>query len=59
MTNPNQPERLPVRKRIESRLRRRHDADTEEASSEFEDFEDGDPIVDDEDSWDPDVWEEE
>lgn len=59
MTNPNQPERLPLRKRIELRQRKRHGADTEEASSEFEQFEDGDPIVDDDDAWDPDVWEDE
>ena len=59
MTNPNQPERLPLRRRIELRRRKRHAADTEEASSDFEQFEDGDPIVDDEDVWDPDTWEDE
>lgn len=59
MTNPNQSERIPVRKRIELLRRRKRAADSEEASSEFEDFEDGDPIVDDEDAWDPDVWEDE
>ena len=59
MTNPNQSEHPPVRKRIESRLRRKHAADSEEASSEFEHFEDGDPIVEDEDAWDPDEWEDE
>ena len=59
MTNPNEPERLPLRKRIELRQRKRHAADTEEASSDFEQFEDGDPIVDDEDVWDPDTWEDE
>jgi hypothetical protein len=59
MTNPNESDRLPVRKRIELRRRKRHAADTEETSSEFEQFEDGDPVVDDDDAWDPDVWEDE
>ncbi len=41
---------------VESRLPRLPADDTEEASTEFEDFEDGDPIVRDEDAWDDDEW---
>lgn len=52
--NPDHLTRL--RESVESKLPRLPAADIEEESSEFEEFEDGDPIVRDEDAWDDDEW---
>lgn len=49
-----------IREKIASGQRTRHDDDSvRQKPIEFEDFEDGDPIVDDDDAWDPEEWEDE
>ncbi len=48
--------RRPPNASVESRLPRLPNENTEEDSLEFEDFEDGDPIVRDPDEWDDDEW---
>lgn len=40
------------------RLPRQRDESIEATSTEFEDYEDGDPILPDPDAWDDDEWEE-
>ena len=58
MSNPNPPERPKVRDRILERLRRRRADDIEAGTpSEFTEFNDGDPIEQEEDEWDDDEWE--
>lgn len=61
MQNPNRsPRPHTTREKIASGLPKRHADDSETpTSSEFEEFVDGDPIVDDDDAWDPDEWEDE
>lgn len=61
MQNPHRPDRPhTIREKIASGQRKPRDDDSETpTSSEFEEFVDGDPIVDDDDAWDPDEWEDE
>ena len=53
---PHEPHRPPTSADDALRLPRPPDANIEEDSLEFEDFEDGDPVIKDPDAWDDDAW---